>query len=112
MKRVRTYAAITRITAPVLFVLMWLMLMTGPALFKSQLVTQLTLGIIDPANAGKLHGVWLPAITGVLFYVHAILGFQMLIYRVKWIKPKVVWEIAVFVLGALFIAQFLWLFYA
>lgn len=112
MKRVNLYAGIVRTTAPILFVLMWLMLMTGPAAFKSDLVSRLTFGLINPANAGKLHAVWLPSLTGVLFYLHSILGFQMLVYRVKWIKPKRVWEVVVFVLGALVIAQFLWLFYA
>ncbi len=112
MKRVAIYARITRITAPILFVLMWYMFMTGPAVFKGDLVRQLTLGLIDPAQAGKQHAVWLPPITAVLFYIHAILGFQMLIYRVKWIQPKWLWEAAVFGLGVLVIVQFLWLFYA
>ncbi|MGC9357230.1 MAG: hypothetical protein ACP5GX_05165, partial [Anaerolineae bacterium] len=90
---------------------MWLTLVTGPSAYKPELLRRLTLGLIDPANAGKLHAVWLPPVTGVLFYVHAILGFQLLGHRLRWVRRKVIWEVAFFILGIAAIAQLLILFY-
>ncbi len=111
MRRLQIYVAIVRWTAPLLFVLMWLMLMTGPAAYKSLLFERLTFGLINAAVTGKLHAVWLPVLTTVLFYLHAILGFQVLGYRLKWVKRKAIWEISIFVLGLGMIVQFLWLYY-
>ncbi len=109
--RVKAYYKIVRWTAIPLLILIWLELMTGPAPFKGELLGRLTLGLIDPANAGKLHTVWFPPIAAGVFYLHVIAGLQTLVSRTRWLKPKRVWEIIVFVIGALLVAQFYWLFY-
>lgn len=110
MRRLRIYTRILYWTSPLLLVLMWLQMMSGMGAFKGPLLRQLTLGIIDPASAGKLHGVWLPLATATMVYLHAILGLQVMGRRLARIRHKTAWEIGVFVLGAALMAQFLLLY--
>jgi len=107
MRRFRVYTQILYWTSPLLLVLMWLQMMTGMGAFKGPLFRQLTLGLIDPAAAGKIHGVWLPVATATVVYLHAVLGLQVMGRRLAWIRRKRAWEVGVYVLGALLMAQFL-----
>jgi len=107
MRRLRVYTRILYWTSPLLLVLMWLQMMTGMGAFKGRLFSLLTLGLIDPASAGKLHAVWLPVATATLVYLHAILGLQVMVRRLARIRRKAAWEVAVFALGVVLVAQFL-----
>jgi hypothetical protein len=111
MHRLRIYTRILYWTSPLLLVLVWLQMMTGMGAFKGRLFRLLTLGLIDPAAAGKLHAVWLPVATATLVYLHAILGLQVMGRRLAWVRHKRAWEIAVFALGVILVAQFLVLYY-
>jgi hypothetical protein len=111
MNRLRLYTRMLYWTSPLLLVLMWLQMMTGIGAFKGRLFRLLTLGLIDPAAAGKLHGVWLPVATATMVYLHAILGLQVMGRRLAWIRPKAAWEIGVYVLGIVLLAQFLVLYF-
>jgi hypothetical protein len=98
-------------TAPILCVLMWLQLLTGLGSIKDELLGPVTLGLLNPATAGKLHAVRLPLVTGLLAYLHAVVGFQIMARRLKWIKHKGTWEIGIWILGALGVLQFLLLYF-
>ena len=111
MKRLRIYTQILHWTSPLLLVLIWLQMMTGMGAFKGRLFRLLTLGLIDPAAAGKLHAVWLPVATATVVYLHAILGLQVMGRRLAWIRHKTAWEIGVYVLGMVLVAQFLVLYF-
>lgn len=110
--RIKIYQRVLRWTALPLILLIWLMLMTGPAVFKTELLRDLVLGLLNPASAGKWHSVWLPPITALLFYVHTAMGLQMMIARARWLKPKGLWEVVAFGLCLLGLAQFFLLFYS
>lgn len=107
MNRFRVYTQIMYWTSPLLLVLIWLQMMTGMGAFKGELFRLTTFGLIDPAASGKIHGVWLPLATATVVYLHAILGLQVVGRRLAWIRNKRAWEIGVYALGALLIAQFL-----
>jgi hypothetical protein len=87
------------------------MLITGPGVFKSEILRKTTLGLANPATAGKWHSVWLPPATALIFYVHTTMGLQVMLGRARWIKPKWIGEIAGWAIGLLGLTQFLWLFY-
>jgi len=110
-KRIKVYYSVLRWTAFPLLILMWFALMSGPATFKSDLVRKWTLGLINPAAAGKLHSVWLPPVTGLVFYVHVTMGFLVIVNRLKWLKPKIVWEVVSFLVGSFGLLQFFGLYY-
>jgi hypothetical protein len=102
---------VLRWTAIPLIVLMWLMVLTGPGTFKGAQLEKVTFGILRVDGAGKWHSVWLPPITAVVFFVHTTMGLEMIVQRTAWLKPKGAWEIGMLVLGALGLAQFVWLYY-
>ncbi|MBN1487572.1 MAG: hypothetical protein JW981_08015 [Anaerolineae bacterium] len=110
-KRIKIYYKILRWSALPLLVFMWLALMTGLATFKGELASTLTLGLIKPWGAGKLHTVWLPPLMGIIFYVHITTGMLVTINRLKFFKSKSTWEIVAFIIGGLGLLQFLWLYY-
>lgn len=111
MKRIKLYTLIVAWTSPILLVFTWLMLLTGLGTFKGTQLGRVTLGILRPAAAGKLHTVWLPLAVGLLSYLHGIFGLQILVHRWRLIKHKRAWEIGVFVLGAALLLQFLLLYW-
>ncbi len=110
--RLKIYQRVLRWTALPLMLSIWLMLMTGPAVFKTEIVRDLVVGLLNPATASVWHTVWLPPITAVLFCVHAALGLQMMIARARWLKPKGLWEVVGFGLCLLGLAQFFLFFYS
>ena len=110
MNRTKLYGIITTWTSPLLFVLMVLQLLTGLGAIKGRQFALVTAGLIDPANAGKLHTVWLVLVTGLVIYIHGIAGIGLLIRRSNLVRHKTVWEIVLMVLGLALFVQFLLLF--
>jgi hypothetical protein len=110
-RRIKFYYKGLRWTAIPLLLLMWALLLTGPGSFKGRLLERVTLGLVNVAGAGKWHSVWLPPLAAVIFFVHTTLGLQVAVGRARWIRRKAPWEVGIFVLGALGLAQFFWLFY-
>jgi hypothetical protein len=110
-RRQRYYYLILHWTSLPLLVLMWLMLITGPGLFKGEILRKTTLGLVNPATAGKWHSVWLPPLAAVVLYTHTTLGLEVMVGRTRWLKPKALWEIVALVVGLLGLAQFMWLYY-
>ena len=110
VNRTKLYGIITAWTSPLLFVLMVLQLLTGLGAIKGRQLAQVTAGLLDPANAGKLHTVWLVLVTGLVIYLHGIAGIGLLIRRSKLIRHKTVWEVVLMVLGFALLVQFLVLF--
>ncbi len=111
MSRGRLYLTILHWTAPVLLVLIWLELLSGVGSVKGELLRPLSFGLLDPANAGKLHALRLPLITGIVAYLHATVGLQLMARRLRWIKRKRAWEIGIWVVGILALLQFLLLYF-
>jgi len=111
MSRGRLYLTIMHWTAPALLVLIWLELLSSVGSVKGELLRPLTFGLLNPANAGKLHALRLPLITGVVAYLHATVGLQLMARRLRWIKRKRAWEIGIWVVGALGLLQFLLLYF-
>jgi|GEM_PF-3669928 len=111
MSRGKLYLTIIHWTAPALLVLIWLELLSGLGSVKGELLGPLTLGLLNPANAGKLHALRLPLITGLLTYLHATVGLQLMARRLRWIKHKGAWEIGIWIVGLLGLAQFLLLYF-
>jgi hypothetical protein len=110
VNRTKLYSFITTWTSPLLFVLMVLQLLTGLGSIKGRQLALVTAGLFNPANAGKLHTVWLVLVTGLVIYIHGIAGMGLLIRRSKWINHKTAWEIVLMVLGLALLVQFLVLF--
>jgi hypothetical protein len=111
MNRTKLYVSIMNWSAPILLVLVWIQIITGLGNFRGKLLQAVTLGILDPGTAGKIHTVVMPLVIGVVAYGHAILGLQIMARRLKWVKKKDAWEIGIFVVGALLLLQFLVLYF-
>lgn len=93
-----------------LFILMVFQLLTGLGAIKGRQLALVTAGLINPANAGKLHTVWLVLVTGLVIYLHGIAGLALLVRRSKLIRHKTVWEIVLITFGLALFIQFLLLF--
>ncbi len=111
MNRAKIYRKITVWTSPFLFVLLALQLITGLASIKGREFARVSLGLINPADTGKLHTVWLVLITGIVVYLHGIAGLGTLITRAKFIRHKLICEIAVIAAGCFLFAQFMILYF-
>ena len=110
VNRTKLYGIITAWTSPLLFVLMVLQLLSGLGAIKGRQLALVTAGLFDPANAGKLHTVWLVLATGLVVYLHGIAGIGLLMRRSNLVRHKTVWEIVLMVLGLALFVQFLLLF--
>lgn len=107
MSRAKIYSLITAWTSPLLFILLAAQLLTGLGAIKGRELALVSLGIIDPASAGKLHTVWLVLLSGVVVYLHGIAGLGLLIARSKRLRRKTIWEAAVIAVGLALFVQFL-----
>lgn len=106
-RRFRFYRQVLAISALPLFLLMCLGMISGPGAFKGEAFRAVTLGLVNPADAGKLHTVRLPLLLGVPLYLHMTLGLQLLARRLRWLRPPGLWEGIIFAVGALALAQYL-----
>lgn len=112
MNRLKLYRAIVTWTSPLLYVLLWLALLTGLGAFKGAALRTATLNLLNPADAGKLHAVWLVLPLGLLALVHGVFGLQILVWRWLSGKRRVIGEALVYAVGVISLAQFLWLYLA
>ncbi|MHB0858498.1 MAG: hypothetical protein ACYC5M_13145 [Anaerolineae bacterium] len=112
MRRFRFYERAGVITSLLLLAVMWLGMLTGLGSIKGRAYAAVTLGLLDPAQAGKLHTIWLPLMAGVLLYAHVVFSLQRLLRRQRWVRHRLAWEVGIFVLGALLLGQYLILYYA
>jgi hypothetical protein len=110
VNRTRLYGLVNKWTSPLLFILMALQLLTGLGSIKGRQLALVTAGLFNPANAGKLHTVWLVLVTGIVIYLHGIAGIGLLIRRSKLIRNKTVWEVVLMILSLALFVQFIVLF--
>ncbi|MHB9034235.1 MAG: hypothetical protein ACYC6L_14445 [Anaerolineae bacterium] len=106
MKRAQIYQKIAAWTSPPIYILMVLQLITGLGSIKGREFASVSLGIIPPADTGKLHTVWLVLLVGIFIYLHGTAGLGVLISRAKFIHHKLPWEIAMIVVSLALFTQF------
>ena len=102
------YRLILRITAIPLAILLYLMILSGYGLIKSESVQMVTFGILDYATCMNLHTSPLIRILVITFAtLHGIAGFELWVFRVKRKSLRRVIRLLLWILICLVIMQFL-----
>lgn len=100
----RVYVIITEVTSIPLALGGYLMLLSGFCLTKIEVVSRLTLGLLDSyLLCGLLHTQELPLITGLLAVVHSVSGLNLMVRRAWGRRPLL--EAVIIALGAFMTLQ-------